>query len=276
MIVQAPAKINLNLEILGKREDGFHELRTLMTPVPSLSDTLTFLSSDDFSLTCDVPGVPTDETNLVTKAVRLFERETGTVCRQEIRLEKVIPHGAGLGGGSSDAASALMALNQIYESGLSVERMGELLAEIGSDTSFFAYESAAWCDGRGEKVRAVSLGLRSSLVLIKPAFSVSTPTAFKALLNSVELPGVPYQKQSFGGLELFNDLERPVFQKHLFLAEVKRWLLAQEAVQAAIMSGSGSTMFALVSSSMRALEIAKAAKDELDPTLWTHVGELDV
>lgn len=273
-IISAPAKINLTLRILGKRADGFHELETLMVAVPDLADTLTFFPAENYALTCSDPTVPVDESNLVTRAVRTFERKTGKACRLQVHLEKRIPHGAGLGGGSSDAASVLLALNHLYDAGLSEDILSEMAAEFGSDTSFFIYQRPCWCRGRGEKVEPVGLDFMSAVALIKPGFSVSTPEVFKAYANARELPDGSCAAQAFSWGELVNDLERPVFQKHLFLAEMKRWMLRQPGVRGAMMSGSGSTMFALVENTSFGAGLLDAARQELDPTLWGHVGEI--
>ena len=142
MIFEAPAKVNLSLRILGKREDGFHELETLMVPVSGLADQLTFEEAEEFSFSCDAPGVPVDEGNLVVKAVRLFEAKRGKECCYRVHLEKKVPHGAGLGGGSSDAATCLRALNELSGAGLSVEELCEMAGELGSDVPFFLFEKA--------------------------------------------------------------------------------------------------------------------------------------
>ena len=262
----AKAKVNLDLKVLSKREDGFHEVTTRMAPI-SLADTLDFYPAEEYTLECDTEGVPLDESNLVTMAVRLFERETGVVCKWRIVLHKKVPHGAGLGGGSADAAAAMRALNNLEKTSLSQDRMAELLAEIGSDIPFFAYESVSDCKGRGEKVTPVKWDHQLSALLIKPSFGVETPAAYKAWSDSQELPDVDYSAQEFAWGTMVNDLERPVFAKHLFLAEMKMWLLAQDEVEGAMMSGSGSTFIALVDAE-KAPALLDKARSELDPTLW--------
>ena len=272
MKVTAPAKINLSLQIKGKREDGFHELETVMVPLPGLADTLTFTPAEAFSFCCDQEGVPTDETNLVVKAVRGFEQVSGLEVRQHILLEKVVPHGAGLGGGSSDAASTLLALNALYDSPLSFEQLWEIAAGLGSDVPFFLYECACICRGRGELITPLDEVPTFQVCLLKPEFGVSTPDAFKRWVGSRELEGVSYAEQRGPYGVMSNDLERPVFEKHVFLAECKRWLLAQPEVEVAQMSGSGSTMFAVLKSSGSGHELAQRAQRELDPKLFTWWG----
>ncbi|MFK7909944.1 MAG: 4-(cytidine 5'-diphospho)-2-C-methyl-D-erythritol kinase, partial [Akkermansiaceae bacterium] len=242
---KAPAKLNLTLRVLGKRDDGFHELESLMAPL-GLCDELHFERADEYALTCDESGVPLDESNLVTKAVRLFERETGKACCWEIDLMKNIPHGAGLGGGSSDAATTLLAMNDLENTQMSLGKLASLAAEIGSDIPFFIYQQVCMIGGRGETVKPVEIeGLSGTpLLLLKPDFAVSTPDAYKNCLSAEPLHGVDYSAQRMPWGEIVNDLEQPVFYKHRFLAEMKVWLLDQPEVDAAMMSGSGSTMIA--------------------------------
>lgn len=245
--VQAPAKINLSLRILGKRSDGFHELETIMAPV-SLFDTLVFSESAEFSFSCDDASVPLDEGNLVVKAVRIFEREAGLLVRLAVHLEKRIPHGAGLGGGSSDAAMTLDALNRLYGTELSREKLAEMASELGSDVPFFLYKSQCLCTGRGECISPLPAGERveGELLLIKPSFGVPTASAYGLFAHALEIEGFDYGVRTWSGCSFVNDLERPVFAKYLFLGVLKHWLLAQVEVHVSMMSGSGSTVFAFI------------------------------
>jgi 4-diphosphocytidyl-2-C-methyl-D-erythritol kinase len=151
--------------------------------------------------------------------------------------------------------------------------MAELLGEIGSDIPFFVYDSVCDCSGRGEIVQPVEWDHEVTMLLLKPSFGVSTPDAYKAWSGASELPDVDYDPQKFPWGELVNELEKPVFMKHLFLAEMKMWLLAQPEVSGAMMSGSGSTFMAVVDKN-DAEEILRRAKQELDPTLWGAVVEI--
>ena len=268
----AKAKVNLTIDVLGKREDGFHAMKTRMVPI-SLADELEFYDADEYSLECDTEGVPLDETNLVSRAVRIFERETGKVCKWRVKLIKHVPHGAGLGGGSADAAAVMRGLNKLMNAGLSNDRMAELLSEIGSDIPFFVYESVCDCSGRGEIVEPVAWDHDVTMLLLKPSFGVSTPEAYKAWKGAKELPGINYKKQVFPWGEIYNDLEKPVFMKHRFLAEMKCWLLEQDVVQGAMMSGSGSTFMAIINEK-DGQDLLEKAKQELDPTLWGAVVKL--
>lgn len=271
----APAKVNLTLKVVGRRDDGFHELESLMAPV-NLFDKLHFQPAEEFSLHCEADGVPLDESNLVAKAVRVFEKHTSKQCRWAIALEKNIPHGAGLGGGSSDAATTLLALNSLCKTNLPLEKLAELSAQIGSDIPFFIYQQTCQISGRGEIVKPIQVDqlAGTSVLLIKPSFGVSTPDAYKNCLFAEPLAGINYEPQRTSWGEVFNDLEMPVFQKHRFLAEVKHWLLEQPEVCAALMSGSGSTMMAFLQSPDQADAVSQRARAELDPTLWTFSARI--
>lgn len=269
LTIKAPAKINISLRVLGKRTDGFHELETVMVPI-SLCDELVFRPAEQLSLVCDTEGVPTDESNLVIKAVKLFEKVTGKTVCYEITLKKFIPHGAGLGGGSSDAASTLMALDILYETGLTKDILVDMAASLGSDVPFFLYKSACLCRGRGEIISPIECSLEAPLLLVKPSFSVSTPMAYKSWERSKNITDFDYAPQFYAGIEFFNDLERPVFEKYIFLGKLKMNMLRENGVAVAMMSGSGSTVFALCDS----LEVAKKLQGDtkkIDKMLWTCV-----
>ncbi len=270
--LSAPAKLNLTLRILGRRDDGFHELETLMVKLPGLADQLVLEKADRFSFECTDASIPGDETNLVVKAAHAFERATGKAVAFRVGLEKAIPHGAGLGGGSSDAASMLLGLNRLCGQPLADEALADLAAGLGSDVPFFLTAGAARCTGRGERIEAVSAPPAMPVLLLKPAFGVATPDAYGLLAEARELPGVAYAPQDVGWGALVNDLERPVFAKHRFLAELKQWLLARPEVRAALLSGSGSTTFAVLRGVEDAAAVADAARAEMDPNLWSWSG----
>jgi len=271
MQVFAPAKINLSLKILSQRKDGFHEIETLIAPV-SLQDEIKIDKIDrgkGIEFRCDDPSVPRGEENLVVRAAKLFFAATKLTPAVSIALEKKIPHGAGLGGGSSDAAATLLALNQLFETSLTREELAKLGSEIGSDVPFFIFESAATCRGRGELVTPVQLSAQRSILLLKPDFVVATAWAYSRWHDSREIPGVAYAAQEFADQTFVNDLERPVFEKFVFLAQLKMWLLKQPEVGATLMSGSGSTIFAVLREGQDTEAIAERARDQLDPELWT-------
>ena len=275
MQVSAPAKINLFLKVLRRRPDGFHEIETFISPI-SLCDQIKIDKNkrgQGISFRCDDPSVPRGSENLAVRAANAFFAATQTKPAVSIVLKKKIPHGAGLGGGSSDAAAVLLALNQLFATKLSREKLAKLGSTIGSDVSVFIFESAAVCTGRGEIVTPRKLTQQLSILLVKPDFGVSTPWAYKRWQNSRELPGISYAQQDFRGQKLHNDLERPVFEKFIFLAQLKMWLLKQPEVGAALMSGSGSTVFAVLRPNADVDLLAKRVRKELDREIWTCVCE---
>src|SRR6266581_5768245 len=217
---------------------------------------------------CDDPSVSSREDNLVVRAANSFFTATKLTLAVSIDLKKKIPHGAGLGGGSSDAAATLLALNRLFETNLTREELAKLGSNIGSDVPFFIFESAAICRGRGELVTPMKLPEQLSILLLKPDFVVATAWAYSRWHDSREIPGVTYAAQKFAGETFVNDLERPVFEKFVFLAQLKMWLLRQPEVGAALMSGSGSTVFAVMRPHVDVELIAKRARAEVDPELW--------
>jgi 4-diphosphocytidyl-2-C-methyl-D-erythritol kinase len=271
MQVLAPAKINLSLKILGRRNDGFHELDTLIAPI-SLYDEIRIHKGrlgNGIEFRCDDPSVPQGDDNLAVRAAKAFFATTKIEPAVSIELKKKIPHGAGLGGGSSDAASALLALNDLFETKLSRKALAEMVEPLGSDVPFFLFQSAAVCKGHGEMVMPVKLQRQFSILLMKPAFAVSTAWAYSHWQYSREISGIRYEAQEFADQTFVNDLERPVFEKFVFLAQLKMWLLSQSEVGAGLMSGSGSTMFAVMRENADADSVATRTKAQLDPELWT-------
>jgi 4-diphosphocytidyl-2-C-methyl-D-erythritol kinase len=275
MQVSAPAKINFSLKILRRRNDGFHEIETIIAPI-SLCDEIKIErkeSGQGIEFHCDDPSVPLGEDNLVVRAAKGFFAATNLNPAVSIELKKKIPHGAGLGGGSSDAATTLLALNQLFETNLTREELAKLGSTIGSDIPFFIFESAALCRGRGELVAPAKLPEPLSILLLKPDFVVPTAWAYSRWQDSREIPGVSYAAQDFAGQIFVNDLERPVFEKFIFLAQLKMWLLSQPEVGAALMSGSGSAVFAVLRDEQNANAVAERARKQLDRELWTCACE---
>jgi 4-diphosphocytidyl-2-C-methyl-D-erythritol kinase len=276
MQLSAPAKINLSFRIKGRRSDGFHEIETLMSPIV-LADVITIEregNDGQINFSCDDSSLPGGDDNLVVRAARLFRERTGIATGVTIMLKKNIPHGAGLGGGSSDAASVLLGLDELFGAGLTDDELTKLAAQLGSDVPFFIARSAAICRGRGESVTPVSLGTQFPVLLLKPDFGVPTPWAYGRWKASRELPGVDYAAQEFAGVSLCNDLERPVFEKFVFLAQLKTWLRQQPEVAVALMSGSGSTVFAVLTDGAEAQQVAERARETIDPKLWTCATQL--
>ncbi|MFI3258684.1 MAG: 4-(cytidine 5'-diphospho)-2-C-methyl-D-erythritol kinase [Rikenellaceae bacterium] len=253
MILRANCKINLGLDVLRRREDGFHELDTVMLPVRGLYDLLTIEPLPNSSeiefrgegISIDCPA----SDNLCVKAAELMQRRYGVEQGVSITLDKQIPFGAGLGGGSADATSVILAFDSIFELGLSEEELIGVAAEIGSDTAFFVRNTPQICRGRGEIMEPIDLPLDGlTLVLIKPdGVNVSTREAYGGVRPFVptqrlsELLKLPIERWQ-GAVK--NDFEPHIFEAYPLLAQIKRDLLAAGAIYAA-MSGSGSTIFGL-------------------------------
>lgn len=245
MTIDAPAKVNLTLQVLGRREDGFHEIETLMAPV-GLADRLeiTLRGDDHIELTCSDPSLPTGASNLAHRAAAAFGKHTGKVFGVDIHIQKNIPHGAGLGGGSSDAAAVLIALNRLLGTMLPEENLERLAATMGSDIPFFIRNRPAICRGRGEILEGFEGLPAAEILLVKPPFPVPTPWAYQTWAEA-EKSSATFQ-QFHGSIPLMNDLEAPVFSKYLVLPVLKDALRAHGSVSAAMMSGSGSTIFAIL------------------------------
>jgi len=277
MKLRAPAKVNLSLRILGPRPDGFHDLESLMTPI-SLADEIEVETGigQGVSVHCDDATIPQDASNLAAVAARQFHAHTGRRFVARIDIRKRIPSGAGLGGGSSDAAAVLVALDAIFETNLGVMGLEKIAASIGSDVPFFIRRVPAWARGRGERIEPVALPGTLTLALFKPPFGVSTPWAYKNLSASSELPGVDYAAQNWNGIEFVNDLERPAFEKYALLPVMKAWLRGQPECRAALMSGSGSTMFAVCEHRDAARGLVARASEYFGTTMWTSVCEAPV
>ena len=270
MTIQAPAKINLVLRILAKRADGYHDIETVMAPI-SLADVIEIeiAPGAGISLQCDDPDLPAGPGNLVWRAVEAFENATGQRAHTRILLQKNIPHGAGLGGGSSDAAAVLKALDELHKTHLGSEKLEEIASALGSDIPFFIRCRPAVCRGRGEMIQDAGEIAPAQLLLLKPPFPVSTAWAYKSWDARLPKSGL---RQSHGNLELENDLEQPVFRKYLLLPAIKAWLLQQDEVSAALMSGSGSTMLAILRNGEGSL--AERAKERFGQLIWTDNVEI--
>ncbi len=244
--VRCFAKINLALYVLGRRADGFHEIETLFQSI-DLHDTLSLTwrdEQDNIKLVCDDPQLPLDKSNLALRAAREFARRSGIRLGLEIRLKKRIPVAAGLGGGSSDAAAGLRALNIMTGEPLSDDELFSAAAELGSDVPFFLLGGTAVGRGRGEELTSLEDAPPMNLVLLVPKFSVSAASAYEQYnLTFGQQISDSTQRLSLGesissGMSWQNDLERSVFRTHPELAILKDGLLEAGAIETA-MSGSG-------------------------------------
>ncbi len=249
MILYANCKINLGLDILRRRDDGFHDLETVMIPVPEVYDVVEVNRTEGCSV-FEQKGLMVDcnaEDNLCMKALRLMQRLYG-VGEAHISLEKRIPFGAGLGGGSSDATAVIVALNELYGLGLSEERLIEVAAMIGSDTAFFVRNTPQLCTGRGEKMTPIELPLQGKyLAIAKPAEGVSTREAYagvKPAVPEVRLAEALQRPIEEWQCVVKNDFEPHIFVAHPAIAELKKMMLDAGAIYAS-MSGSGSAVFGI-------------------------------
>ena len=254
--VHAPAKVNLILRILDRRPDGYHNLWSIMHTV-ALEDAVTMRASSQrgIRLACNVGGLSVDHTNLVWRAASAVLDRAQLSVGVDIELYKRVPMGAGLGGGSSDAAATILGLNQSLQLGWSREKMAEVGQALGSDVAFFLFAPSAIVSGRGESVRPVTIEGGRWIVLVKPTFGIETKWAYQEL--AATRAAVRQLSADHGELDrrdrltwgqvaasVENDFEIPVFTKHPQLGEIKRFLLKRGA-QFALLSGSGATVFGL-------------------------------
>lgn len=253
----AYAKLNLTLDVLGKRDDGFHDLQSVMQTVSIRDDIeIDIGTGKPWKLLCSVEGIPTDERNLAWKAAKVYcDAMKKDPNGLEIRITKRIPSGAGMGGGSADAAAVLRALNRHYGDPLSIFALAELGAQVGSDVPFCTVCGTAMVEGRGERIRKLPDMPDCIFVVVKPEFSVSTPELYKKI-DEVEIPKRPDNRAMESAL-LAGDLEKVVknvynvfdpivTQDHLELNYIKS-LLHQYGAAGYQMTGSGSAVYAIVS-----------------------------
>lgn len=282
---KSPCKVNLLLNILGKRADGFHELETVMHPV-NVFDELSFARvTRGFHLTCSDPTLPIDAGNLVHRAAMSFFHKTEIRDGVRIHLEKKIPLAAGLGGGSGDAATALLGLNEIFGKPLSTKALNEIAATLGSDIPFFLQPQPALGTGRGENIQPLDFfpAMRgAAILLIHPGFGISTPWAYENLGRFPNaLNGTPGRAQKLvsllqtadleaAGAEFYNSLEAPALEKYPLLALFQKFL-RQNGGAATLMSGSGSTTFALGQNLSSVEQLAEKFKGKFGETHWTAV-----
>ncbi len=286
--LRSPCKVNLLLNILGKRPDGFHELETLMHPVP-VHDELRFeVAPSGVALTCNDAALPVDGSNLVNRAASGFLTAARIGDGVRIHLEKRIPMAAGLGGGSGDAATTLLGLNELFGKPLAPGQLHALAAALGSDVPFFLQTNPALATGRGEVVQSLEpFAVLSDVwvLLIHPGFGIATAWAYQSLarfpraLNGERGRGgrmvsIWRAGDLTGGLALlYNSLEAPALEKHPILALYQDHLRESGAL-GTLMSGSGSTTFALARGRSSAEELRERFFAKFGTTAWTAVAPL--
>ena len=259
MGIRAPAKVNLSLRVVGKRRDGYHLIDTIMAPV-SLYDEIEIARARPgakISVTCDDPKIPAGEKNLAYKAAALLLGKDAAKTPVAIHIKKRIPAGAGLGGGSSDAAAVLVGLNRLLRLKKSRRQLLRLAAKIGADVPFFIIRRPARARGIGERLKPLKSPGRLWLIIAYPGFPVSTAWAYRSLSfkltknivkTSLNRHVWPLRGSTF---ELVNDLEKPVFRRYPKVARLKR-KLAEAGAAGTLMSGSGSSVFGIFSSGDKA------------------------
>jgi 4-diphosphocytidyl-2-C-methyl-D-erythritol kinase len=264
--ILAPAKINLYLEVLGKRPDGYHEIETLILAV-ELNDEIHIAPDETgrLRLTCDAADLSAGDDNLVLQAARLLRQRTGCTRGASIGLEKRIPWAAGLGGGSSDAAATLAGLNELWELGLSTDQLALMGAELGSDVPFFFHAPAAVCTGRGEKVKPVAAGRAFDIVLVKPPMGLNTAEVYREQAAQQAETAPPGSEAAVAALKdgdvealgraLHNRLQAPAMRMRPALAELHQ-RMQRTAPAGCLMSGSGSCLFALCRDRREAEQVA--------------------
>lgn len=264
MILFPNCKINLGLHILNRRPDGYHDIETVMVPV-GLTDILEIIPADDRKTTLTVTGNVVDcppEKNLVIKALRAVEQTVGRELPVNIYLRKIIPDGAGLGGGSADAAFTITALNDLFDLGLDKESMAGIAARIGADCPFFIYNRPMLCTGTGTTLTPIDLGVdlkQLTGLIVKPADGVSTAEAYAGVTpraRKISVKSILERPvEEWNGL-LVNDFEASVFPKRPEIETVKKSLIESGAIYVS-MTGSGSAVFALFDNDKMADEASR-------------------
>ena len=255
-IVDSPAKINLGLNVVRKRDDGYHDLETIFVPI-MLSDRITFYKSDKLNLKSDSDILNKLSDNLILKAIRLLENISMTKIQLDIYLEKLIPIGGGLGGGSSNAASTLKAINKMFDLRLNFKKLSELALELGSDVPFFLNPVASYAESRGEILYPLNIELPYPILIINPRIKIDTAWAFKKIKPCKPFKNLRdiFQEGSFDLYNLKeyvkNDFEEIVFNEFPELKKLKAELFRQGA-QFALMSGTGSTVYGIFSNLQKA------------------------
>ncbi len=288
-MIRSGCKINLLLNVLRRREDGWHDLETVMQPLPLFDElTVEFADRPGIELLCNHPKTPAGAENLICRAASAFQDAIGKSDGLQFRLEKNIPVAAGMGGGSGNAAAALLALNRLYGGVLSRDAVAATAARLGSDVPFFLESGPAIALGRGEKVKRLppfDIFEDACVVLVNPGFGVPTPWAYRNLrLDAEEGSSAPVSAESFvralrvgdweGAMRgLFNSLERLVFRKYPVL-EIIRLELLRVGATGALMSGSGATIFGIVRDKEQGEEVRQRFLKAFGDQCWSCVLNL--
>lgn len=284
-MIEARAKINLTLDVTGKREDGYHLVKMVMQSVDLHDDVrVTIVRGEKkprgIVLSCSMPFLPTDSSNLAYRAAELFYKETGVPLETcEIFIEKRIPIAAGLAGGSTDAAAVLRALNQLHDTGLSRDRLCEMGLKLGADVPYCLIGGTMLAEGIGEKLTELSPMQPCYVVLCKPPFAVSTKEVYQEI-DSVDILEHPDNKGMMAALNqgdyegvcayLSNVMETVTAAKRRQIGEIKSFL-AENGADGTLMSGSGPTVYGLFSDESRAKTAAKMLRRRFADTFLTEI-----
>ncbi len=272
LTLKAPAKINLGLNIISKREDGFHNLETIFYPIEDLYDILIFEESDKFSLISEELFNISEENNLVTKAKLILEKFTGRNLPVKITLKKNIPVGGGLGGGSSDAAKALLGLNEFFDLNIPKRDFYKIALQLGSDVPFFLLSRPAFAESRGEVLLTLNFKINFPILLVNPGIHISTKEAFQNIkpkeehIDYLQISSLQEKELVKFNSLLKNDFEPYVFKRYPEVEKIKNELLTLGAFFA-LMSGTGSTVYGIFED----METAEVAQQKFTRNYFTFL-----
>lgn len=284
--LRANAKINLFLNVLNKRPDGYHNIETIYQSI-SLHDTITLrkIWHGGIRLQCNLPDLPTDERNIVYKAAKLMKMESKTDYGADIQIIKRIPIGAGLAGGSADAAATLVGLNELWDIGFNQDKLQELGIKLGADVPFCIVGGTCLGEGKGEKITKLNPLPPFPVVIANPGFQVSTAWAYENIDNlgltestknaNILIDKINQKELSNISDDLFNIFELVVFRKYPILSELKDRLNKNGSL-GSLMTGSGPTVFALVKDISTAINLCKEASKLVDYSIITRISDSSI
>ncbi|MCX6149054.1 MAG: 4-(cytidine 5'-diphospho)-2-C-methyl-D-erythritol kinase [Ignavibacteriales bacterium] len=270
--IKAPAKINFGLFVTSKRSDGFHNIETIFYPINDLYDELFFTKADRFEFISNDKELE-NKHNLIIKAKEILETEAKKIFNVKIELNKKIPIGAGLGGGSSDAAATLLSLNEMFKLNFELETLRKFALELGSDVPFFIKPKPSFAEGRGEKLSVIDFEISSAILLVNPGIHISTKEAYGNIhskLAGFNLGKINKSQISDPGFlikNVKNDFEDYVFNFYPEVENIKE-ILYQSRANFSIMTGSGSTVFGLFNN----LQDAMLAKEKFPSHYFTFIS----
>ncbi len=271
IIIKTPAKINFGLNILRKRSDGYHDIETIFYPI-KLFDTLTISPSKKFTFKSNLKQIADEQNNSIIKAVKLLEKLSGKKFNINIELEKLIPIGAGMGGGSSDGAASLIALNKYYNLNIAEDELKKLALKIGSDTPFFLNPTPSFAQSRGEIIQNINFSIPFAILIVNPGIHISTKWAYENLKlknHNDFLRSINSNVQlDFSRLKnkVTNDFEDIVYEKYQEIKKIKLQLYKSKALFA-LMTGSGSTVFGI----FQDYNSAKIAAEKFPSNYFTFI-----